>query len=51
MYNHDGDKSVTTIHEKAGKAKSNTYEGSPGVATFSLGQPATYSLKMGLTMI
>ena len=30
---------IMIIHEKAGKAK-NTYEGSPGVATFSLGRPS-----------
>lgn len=36
LYDHDGDKSVKTIHSKKG---SKVYQGSPDAPTFSLGRP------------
>jgi hypothetical protein len=37
IYDHDGDKSVKTIHARKG---SKVYEGSPDAPTFSLGRPS-----------
>lgn len=37
LYDHDGDKSVKTIHSK--KGTSEVYKGSPHAPTFSLGRP------------